>query len=158
MIPAYNYPENGRTNQYWNTVVQAGGSVPILVANVNSGPGTAVKADYQTTLAKVKAAGSRVIGYVRTGYETKPVHKVLAEVDRWYALYGKDRIDGIFFDEVSNRYRTNGDKVCYFATIYNYVKARYGGITFANPCSEISDEMAPYADVFVTAEYDANII
>lgn len=155
MVPAYNYPERGGTNAYWSRLLQAGGNnVPILVANVNSGPDVVPKADYQTTLAKAKAAGSKIIGYVRTGYETKSIDDTLAEIDRWYAFYGRDKIDGIFFDEISNRHISNQDKVCYLATVYNYVKATYGGLTFANPGSEISDDMAPYADVFVTAEYN----
>ena len=155
VVPAYNYPERGGTNSYWNGLLSSGGSgVPILIANVNSGPGEVIKADYQVTLNKAKAAGSRVVGYVRTGYESRSMQQVLTKIDRWYALYGHKNIDGIFFDEISNMYVSNQSKLCYLSTVYNYVKAKYGGIVFANPGSQVSDAMAPYADVFVAAEYD----
>ena len=45
-------------------------------------------------------AGIKNIAYIRTNYQKRPLEKVLADVDKYYELYGKDNLSGFFFDEV----------------------------------------------------------
>lgn len=153
-IPAYKYPETWKpSDPYWDSIINAGSTkVPLLVMNPNSGPGNAVSNDYVVTMQKAKAAGIRMVGYVRTGYGTKSEKDVFAEIDSWYSMYG-DYISGIFFDEVKD----SPDTLCYMSVINNYVKRKHNnGLTIANPGIHISDEIAPYADIFMTVEISGN--
>ena len=45
-------------------------------------------------------AGIKNIAYIRTNYQKRPLTEVLADVDKYYELYGKDNLSGFFFDEV----------------------------------------------------------
>ena len=45
-------------------------------------------------------AGIKNIAYIRTNYQKRPLAEVLADVDKYYKLYGKDNLSGFLFDEV----------------------------------------------------------
>ena len=95
-------------------------------------------------------AGIKNIGYIRTHYQTRPIEEVKAEVDKYLELYGKDKIHGYFFDEITAQ---NNQGTAYMAELYRYVKAKAGDkLVMANPGTHITDAIAPYADIFVTSE------
>ncbi len=153
LVPAYSYPKTWTTDLYWDGLIQAGNKAPFIIVNPASGPGTTVKSDYITAMTRAKNAGTKMIGYVRTGYQTKPLNDVFAEIDAWYAMYGS-YISGIFFDEITD----SPDKICYMATINNYVKRKYNNATtVANPGRHISDAITPYADIFLTVEFESSV-
>jgi hypothetical protein len=118
-IPAYFPPA---TSSDWGpngsggykTFTTAGG---FAIANVINGPDYAadVNYDYSGTMAAMQTAGTKVIGYVDTGYFGTTGQKTRAgntgteawrdqieqDVSAWYRFYGS-KVDGIFFDQAQN--------------------------------------------------------
>ena len=79
---------------------------------------------------------------------------MLADVDKYYELYGKNNLNGFFFDEVGV---DDKSQPAYMKAIYEYVKSKgKDNIVVANPGRQITDKLAPYADVFVTSEISAD--
>lgn len=113
LIPAYIYP----TLAGWTQYVQGAPSTQIMVANVNSGPDTAVNSDYATGIALARSSHIQVVGYVHTSYGARALADVEADIDKWYSFY---TIDGIFIDEVQ------GDvaHLSYYRSLFNYTKAK----------------------------------
>ena len=101
-MPLYTYP----TDPSWNTVIAGKAAHPtvgvIAVVNPANGPGAAADPAYASGIARLNAAGIKVIGYVATGYAVNSAVAVKADIDRWRAFY-PGQISGIFFDEQSNR-------------------------------------------------------
>jgi len=155
IIPAYKYPTSAwQPDSYWDSVHKAGGGkVPYTIINPASGVGEKVNSDYVKLIDDNLAAGIKNIGYIRTVYQTRPIEEVKAEVDKYLELYGKDKIHGFFFDEISAQ---SNHATAYMAEIYRYVKEKAGGkLVMANPGAYITDAIAPYADIFVTSEVSA---
>ena len=69
IIPLYSSPSSG----HWDAVIaakKAHQTVPMMaVVNPNSGPGAEPRTSYVTGIAKLAAAGIKVVGYVWTEYE-----------------------------------------------------------------------------------------
>ncbi|MFC2278633.1 MAG: spherulation-specific family 4 protein, partial [Cardiobacterium hominis] len=155
IIPAYKYPTGAwEKDTYWDSVHKAGGGkVPYVIVNPASGVGEKVKSDYAKLIDDNITAGIKNIGYIRTHYQTRPIEEVKAEVDKYLELYGKDKIHGYFFDEITAQ---NNQGTAYMAELYRYVKAKAGDkLVMANPGTHITDAIAPYADIFVTSEVSA---
>lgn len=75
--------------------------VPTLVVlNPANGPGSAADANYQNFIKLLRAAGGKVLGYVATGYGTRPETEVQADINLWRTLYAAPSVDGIFIDEM----------------------------------------------------------
>jgi hypothetical protein len=70
----------------------------LLVVNPASGPGRARDDRYAAAVREAQRTGTRVLGYVATGYGTRPKTDVDADVDRYRAWYGTD---GVFLDEAA---------------------------------------------------------
>jgi hypothetical protein len=74
----------------------------LLIVNPASGPGAKPRADYRRAVRRLRAAGTRVLGYVPTAYGARSARAVDADVDRYVSWYG---VDGIFLDEASSQRR-----------------------------------------------------
>ncbi len=100
LVPLYTYP----THPSWAAIVAARSLHPevavIAVVNPSNGPGTRANADYLAGIAKLQAAGIKVLGYVATGYTQRTELAVRADIDRWRSFY--PGVTGIFFDEMAN--------------------------------------------------------
>lgn len=159
ILPAYKYPEQHNNNDpYWKAVSNkakpdAGQSTPMAIMNVNSGPGEKVDPNYSKQLTKNDQDGIRNLGYVRTGYMTKPMDQTKQEVEKWVQLYG-DKVRGIMLDEIT--FDTAQQKQ-YLKEIYQYIKAKHPNfLVIANPGRHITDDIAAYSDIFITAEMTAD--
>ena len=101
LIAMYIYP----TNPAWNQVEQIHtahpGSNIDIIANVNSGPGTAVNPDYTTGITNMRSAGINVLGYVFTSYCSRPLNIVEQEIARWVQFY--PNVNGILLDQMQNQ-------------------------------------------------------
>lgn len=168
-VPAYFYPPS-----YWSQLVDTGG---FAIANVANGPNYGVDSNYASAVAVVHESGTRVLGYVDTGYfgGTSPARttrlnqtdsadwttQIEQDVDAWYALYGSNGIDGIFFDDGQNVCSdSNNDYVALYTDIYNYVKQNHpGAFVIANPGTAVPSCLAGIADSLLTFEgsYDCYI-
>jgi len=147
-IPGYDYPT---LPGLWPSIEAAGGStVPFVVVNPASGPGTTPIGDYTTRVNNNTNAGIRSIGYVDANYQARPITDVINDIDGWSSVY--PGTSGIFFDRL--KVGTASD-LCYASYIYNYTKVKHPNSlvvhnfgTYADPSFE------PYGDIFLTAEMD----
>ena len=152
-LAAYSYPSDD--SNYWKEVIKEGGkNIPYVIINPNSGPGDKIDSNYVKQLKENMKAGIKNIAYIRTNYQKRPLEKVLADVDKYYKLYGKDNLSGFFFDEVGV---DDTNQPAYMKAVYEYVKGKgKENIVVANPGRQITDKLAPYADIFVTSEITAD--
>ena len=146
-MPLYTAP----SDPSWNTVIAAKAAHPsvgvIAVVNPASGPGAAVDPGYASGIARLSAAGIKVVGYVATGYAVRNAPVVKADIDRWKAFY-PGQISGIFFDEQSNR---AGD-VPYYRDLSQYAKARGMSFTIGNPGTDSAPEYVGALDTMLIYE------
>jgi hypothetical protein len=173
-VPAYINPADDPAT--WQQLVGSGaGTVGLVVANVDSGPGSAATAAWSGVLHNAHAAGMKVLGYVDTGYLGSPstaasgglptrsgdssmqawLGQAEADVDLWYEYYGPD-LDGIFFDEAPDQCGTTLAPTLYadgYAALDAYVKqAHPGALTALNPGQAVPRCFEDAADVLVTFE------
>ena len=118
LVPAYFYP-----GTEWTALDSAAATINVTaIMNPNSGPGTSADPNYAAAVANLRAAGGTSIGYVATGYGTRSLAAVTAEIDSYRTWYGgANGIHGIFMDEMANT--GSAASLSYYRQIYNYVKA-----------------------------------
>jgi len=128
IVPLYTDPSDSS----WNAIVAAKMAHPkvnvIAIVNPADGPGSAASSGYTSGIARLTAAGIKVIGYVATGYASKTAAVVEADIDRWKSFY-PGQLSGIFFDEQSNR----AADVAHYRTLSQYAKAQGLSFTVGNP-------------------------
>lgn len=100
LVPAYFYPTWWEGSP-WDDLNQAASRIPIeAIMNPASGPGLAQNPDYLQAVAGLRASGGKVIGYVSTGYGSRPMADVIADIRAYLSWYD---VDGIFLDEMGNQ-------------------------------------------------------
>ena len=81
-----------------------------MIVNPSSGPGSTQfpDEDYSTAIKNLTGYSNvEVVGYVRTGYATRNISAVIADVDTyagWASNSSALAMDGIFFDEAPYEY------------------------------------------------------
>lgn len=99
LVPAYFYPTWWQGSP-WDDLNQAASQIPIeAIMNPASGPGPDLNPDYLQAVTGLQAAGGKVIGYVPTGYGSRPIQEVICEIQAYLVWYD---VDGIFLDEMGN--------------------------------------------------------
>lgn len=167
LVPAYIYP----TLAGWTQYVNGAPATQIMVANVNSGPGTSVNSDYTTAIAQARAVDAQVanygsglygsglyssqarsspiqvVGYVHTSFGARPLADVEADIDSWYSFY---TIDGIFVDEVQG----DAPNLSYYRTLFNYIKAKtpQRNVVVLNPGTLPLEDYTAISNVIVLFE------
>ncbi|HEY4417459.1 MAG TPA: spherulation-specific family 4 protein [Verrucomicrobiae bacterium] len=117
MVPAYFSPTTGG---YWSELNTAAKQVPLIVImNPDSGPGAVKNETYVHALAKLHQAGGKTIGYIHTSYGERPLAEVEKEINLYLSFYA---MDGFFIDEMTGD--DNAAHLNYYASIYQYIKAR----------------------------------
>ena len=151
------------------------GTVGIVVANVDSGPDSQAVPAWASAIHGAHAAGSKVLGYVDTGYLGSPITgqpnglltrsgltglqawlpQAEADVNAWYQFYGSD-LGGIFFDEGAGQCGPTPSSNLYaadYAALSSYVKqAHPGALTALNAGTAVPQCFQNSADVLVTFE------
>lgn len=69
----------------------------MIVFNPASGPGDKPMAGYQPLLERARQSGTAVLGYVSTGYLSRPLSDCVGDAERYRRWYD---VDGIFWDEI----------------------------------------------------------
>jgi hypothetical protein len=137
LVPAYFYPAGDGLAQWDRLLDSPAAAVTVAVANPDSGPGAAADPNYAQVLERARHKGVTVLGYVSTKYAARPLHEVMADVDRWARFYPEVR--GIFFDEQPS----TADQVPYYASLYRHAREERGlGLVVTNPgaaCAEDED-------------------
>jgi len=141
IVPLYTDPGDPS----WTAIVaakQAHPTVPVIaVINPNNGPGGSRSAGYTSGIAKLQQVGIQVIGYVATGYTSRGIPTVEADINQWKAFY--PTVQGIFFDEQSN---TPGDET-FYKTVSQYAKAQGLSFTVGNPGTDTGPSFVGAVDV-----------
>jgi hypothetical protein len=141
IVPLYTDPSDSS----WTAIVtakQAHPTVPVIaIVNPNNGPDTARSSSYTSGIAKLQQAGIVVIGYVATGYTSRGIPAVEADIDQWKAFYPV--LQGIFFDEQSN---TAGDEG-FYKTVSQYSKSKGLTFTVGNPGTDTGPSFVGAVDV-----------
>jgi Spherulation-specific family 4/Putative Ig domain len=119
-IGLYSYPPSA----FWTAAIDAVPVTGIILANVDSGPGTGYEANFGDIYAEAAAAGILMLGYVYTSYGARSEADVEADVASWYSFYGAS-LGGIFFDEAEC---TTGNET-YYSAIVGYVHTNHAGST-----------------------------
>jgi hypothetical protein len=150
IVPAY-FTAAGSTASDWNDMATAAAKLPTTaILNPDSGPGNTADPAYVAAIAKVHAAGGRVIGYVYTSYATRSLSQVVTDINTYVSLY---KVDGFFIDNMTSDSVTS--HLQYYQSIYNYVKGLSASFSVtANPGTNIPESYAslPAADQFVVFE------
>jgi len=152
-VPAY-FDPTGTTAANWNTLATTAARVPTtVILNPNSGPGINADASYIAAIARVHAAGGRVIGYVSSSYAKRSLSAVTTDINTYLALY---KVDGFFIDEMTSDSVTS--HIQFYQSIYNYIKGLSPAYSvMGNPGTNIPELYAslPVADQFVVFEDNA---
>jgi hypothetical protein len=117
----------------------------VVIVNPSNGPGAAAQPAYRAAIGRVQETGTRVLGYVHTGYGSRPPGEVEADIERYRSWYG---VDGIFLDETAH---TDG-ALAYYRAVASAVRAADGGIVAMNPGVVPARAYFDVADVVVTFE------
>ena len=80
----------------WQRIIAASDVVGMIIFNPNNGPGTTTDPAYTSAIAKARAAGILVLGYVATNYGKRAEADINADVNGYYDLY---QPSGIYFAE-----------------------------------------------------------
>ena len=155
----------------WKTISSSGAGLGFVIANPDNGPGTSKNTAYQTVMTNTHAAGTKVLGYVDTGYfgTTSPARQTASgqtseaawltqaeqHIDTWYSLYGT-AVDGIFFDDAQNvcgPASSSTEYVDLYRQLNTYVHTKHpGALTVDNPGTGVDECYADAADILLTFE------
>ncbi|KAL8995954.1 MAG: hypothetical protein Q9169_004427 [Polycauliona sp. 2 TL-2023] len=131
LLPLYLYPGQGASA--WSSIFATISSHPDVqfqvIVNPENGPGTSgalTDENHITGISKLNSFDNvRTIGYVLTGYGSRDNGLVNADVDTYASWTGDTKMDGIYFDEVSNDDTTaNFDRM---ATLSQHARDKIGG-------------------------------
>lgn len=127
----------------------------VVVFNPDSGPGTLRRRAYRTAVAAAQRTGTRVLGYVHTGWGARDPGAVRTDVLRYRSWYA---VDGIFFDETAH----DAAQLPYYASLARDTRADGPGVVAFNPGTVPARDYFDLADIVVTFEgpastYDATI-
>jgi hypothetical protein len=118
-----------------------------VIINPDNGPGDTTDANYLDAINQLKAKGFYVIGYVYTSCGNRDLDDIKNDINKWLSLYGADKIDGFFIDEVSN----NIKKYSYYNSIYTYSNSK-GKLVILNPGTNVNIEFFNISDKIVVFE------
>jgi len=111
LVPLYVYP-----GAAWDAVAAGASSVQtVAIINPNSGPASGPDASYVSYMQKLNDAGVELVGYVYTGYGTRDIAAVKADIDVYASQY--PLLKGIFLDEGAN----SAAMVSYYKALYDYI-------------------------------------
>lgn len=152
LVPAYFYPS---TASAWTTLATSAAAHPSLtitaIMNPNNGIFSSADANFTRASTQFVASGGKVLGYVYTGYGKggRSLADIKTNIDRYLQLYGRERISGIFLDEMASE----PQKLDFYKEIYRYIKAIDPSLrVVGNPGMVPAADYASVADALVIFE------
>jgi hypothetical protein len=121
----------------------------VVVVNPDSGPGAVLRPAYRAAVAAEQRTGTRVLGYVHTGWGARDPAAVRADVVRYRSWYG---VDGIFFDETAH----DAAQLPYYAALARAARADGLAVVALNPGTVPARQYVDLADIVVTFEGPAS--
>jgi hypothetical protein len=147
IVPLYTDPSDATWSQL-ATAARAHPTVSVVaVINPNNGPTASADPSYAAGITMLASAGITVIGYVATGYGSRPIADIDHDIDLYQSQYSS--LSGIFFDEAAT-YETGHETLYGMASSH----ARSAGYRFlvANPGTAPIDAYASLFDVQLVYE------
>ena len=152
LVPAYFYPSTGSD---WNALTASAAAHPSVaitaIMNPNNGIFTKVDANFTRAATQFVGAGGTLLGYVLTRYGkgSRSMADIKTNIDLYLKLYGRERISGIFIDEMASE----TSKLAFYREIYDYIKAIDPSLrVVGNPGMVPAAEFAGVADTLVSFE------
>jgi len=163
LVPAYANPCCAGGLTMWPDLIAAASSGTIVlhvILNPSSGPGASpIDPNFVNTggvgpAVDLVSAGGRLYGYVATGFGSRPLAAVQADIDRYYdPAYWRGAgvlVSGIFLDEMTNDIAATG----YYQTLDAYVKSKdIGARVFGNPGTSFTQDTSGGASGFSVGDY-----
>ena len=158
LLPLYLYP--GESASAWSNIFSTISTHPSVqfqvVVNPNSGPGTTGDLTDQNLITGISKLNSfsnvKTLGYVLTGYGNRDNALVNADVDVYASWSGDLRMDGIYFDEISNdKTQTNYDRM---EVLSRHARDRINGASVVfNPGYRAPEQLFAFCDMMVEFEH-----
>ncbi|UUN25102.1 spherulation-specific family 4 protein [Streptomyces sp. FIT100] len=145
LVPLYVHP--AQDPGAWRLLTRAAAAHRLygVVLNAADGPGAAPDPAFAAASRALRAAGTRVLGYVDLDYGVRPDSAVLDDVDRHRDWYGAD---GCFFDQVPAD--ASALPVC--RRLVRAARQRGAATVVLNPGVHPAPGYARIADLLVTFE------
>lgn len=143
IVPAYFHPAVRRRD--WESLVEHGPHIRLVVANPASGPGDRVDESYLAPLRRLRDAGVQVAGYIDTDYGQRPAEDALRDFERYAEWY---EVAGAFFDRVSN----NVHDVGYYDRLTRDIRSAGAEVVAYNHGTHPVEAYAEIADLLGTFE------
>jgi Spherulation-specific family 4/Ca-dependent carbohydrate-binding module xylan-binding len=137
IVPAYSYPN---PPSFWDNSIAAANPVQFMIADPANGPGKSKDSNYVAVIARAKAAGIRVMGYVDTAYANRSAKTVKTDITTWRTMYG---LTDIFFDQTAS----GASSLAYYRDIASAVHATPGAITMLNPGVNVDEGYLEFSDI-----------
>ena len=121
LVPAYFYPS---ATSDWNALTASAIAHPSVaitaIMNPNNGIFSSADANFTRATTQFVEAGGTVLGYVYTRYGkgSRSIADIKANIDKYLQFYGRERISGIFLDEMASE----TSKLDFYREIYRYIK------------------------------------
>ncbi|MFF1299706.1 MULTISPECIES: spherulation-specific family 4 protein [unclassified Streptomyces] len=139
LVPYYEHPSVRPAE--WDALIAAAPRLYGVVLNPASGPGDAPEEAFAEVAARLRAAGTRVLGYADTDYARRPSADVVRDLTRHRDWYGTD---GAFLDQVTS----GPGEFAYYRRLATAVR----GTLALNHGTTPHPSYARIADVLVTFE------
>ena len=117
----------------------------VVIFNPDNGPGATLDPAYLSAVAAEQRTGTRVLGYVHTGWGARDSAAVVADLLRYRSWYG---VDGVFFDETAH----DAGALPYYAALARDARAAGLRIVALNPGTVPARGYFDAADIVVTFE------
>jgi hypothetical protein len=138
-------PIYGNTASQFDDAIAAAQKVKMIaIINPNEGPGSKKVSGIVTPVARLRASGATVVGYVPTGYGLDSLSGVKEQIDHYVSWYG---VTGVFLDEMSDQ----TSKLSFYRAVFNHAKGK-GLFVVGNPGTFVPFGYAAVADLLVTYE------
>lgn len=143
IVPAYFHP--AVLPHQWELLARQAAQIRLVILNLASGPGPAPDTAFTPALARLRAAGVAVAGYVDTDYARRPAGEVLDDIDRYLDWY---QVSGVFFDRAA----ADAGNLAHYAALSS--SARQAGIQVIayNHGTHPVEGYAEHADLLGTFE------
>lgn len=155
LVPAYFYPS---AISDWNALAASAAAHPTVAITAIMNPGNgifgSVDANFTRATTQFVNAGGKVLGYVYTRYGkgSRSIADIKANINNYLVLYGRERISGIFLDEMAS----DTSRLDFYREIYRYIKAIDPSLrVVGNPGMVPAAEFASVADTLVSFEGSA---
>lgn len=142
LVPAYGYPTDAPS--LWAELCAHPGALEAVIVNVHDGPGRRVDPHYTAAVARLRAAGATLAGYVDLGYGRRPSRDVLRDARAWSSQYG---ITTLFLDQVPSSWSPQ------LAGLARRLRAAGSTRLIANPGTSAAPAVAKLFDLVVEREH-----